>query len=295
MKSKCNVIKDILPLYAENIVSEDTKEFVEEHLSGCAACRAELEQMRRSAGFAPDTDVMPLKKMKKKLQMKRMQTAAFTAAIVMVILVSAFAILTAPEYFPYSEDLLQVSRQPEGTITISFDEKVTGYSSSNYVDADTGVQVYHIDAWSTPLDSFFGERGKQNVVIPPGNGKKVRVFYAQNNGADDVLIFGPDMDADAGIRSLPRLVLWQYFLLASGGFGVLAVLWLFLRKKEHVSVWLGRAAFLPASYMAAQLCTKGLVFVTYSLPRDFALIILVAMLIYCAALSGISLYRSRKA
>lgn len=43
MKNECSIIRDILPLYVENMVSEDTSEFVKEHLESCPACRAELE------------------------------------------------------------------------------------------------------------------------------------------------------------------------------------------------------------------------------------------------------------
>ena len=32
MKNECSIIRDILPLYVENMVSEDTSEFVKEHL-----------------------------------------------------------------------------------------------------------------------------------------------------------------------------------------------------------------------------------------------------------------------
>ncbi|MBQ3501344.1 MAG: zf-HC2 domain-containing protein, partial [Oscillospiraceae bacterium] len=35
MRNECNIIRDILPLYAEKIVSEDTAAFVEEHLEHC--------------------------------------------------------------------------------------------------------------------------------------------------------------------------------------------------------------------------------------------------------------------
>ena len=45
MKKECNIIKDILPLYVEDMVSADTSAFVEEHLEKCAECRAELEDM----------------------------------------------------------------------------------------------------------------------------------------------------------------------------------------------------------------------------------------------------------
>ena len=32
MKISCNVIRDILPLYAEDLASEDTKRLVDDHL-----------------------------------------------------------------------------------------------------------------------------------------------------------------------------------------------------------------------------------------------------------------------
>lgn len=46
MKSNCNIIRDILPLYIEDMASVDTVSFVEEHLAICEECRAELEQMK---------------------------------------------------------------------------------------------------------------------------------------------------------------------------------------------------------------------------------------------------------
>ena len=42
MSNQCNLIKDILPLYVEDMVSTDTQEFVNAHLEHCAECRAEL-------------------------------------------------------------------------------------------------------------------------------------------------------------------------------------------------------------------------------------------------------------
>jgi len=47
MKTNCDIIRDLLPLYAEHITSEATNALVEEHLAECEACRAELEQMEQ--------------------------------------------------------------------------------------------------------------------------------------------------------------------------------------------------------------------------------------------------------
>ena len=45
MELNCNVIRDILPLYAEDMASNDTKKLIEGHLCGCDACKCVLAEM----------------------------------------------------------------------------------------------------------------------------------------------------------------------------------------------------------------------------------------------------------
>ena len=45
MKLDCEVIRDLLPLYAEHIASSASTALVEEHLESCDACREELRQL----------------------------------------------------------------------------------------------------------------------------------------------------------------------------------------------------------------------------------------------------------
>lgn len=46
MKFNCNIADDLLPLYLEEICSEDSKAAVEEHLRECSACREKLARMK---------------------------------------------------------------------------------------------------------------------------------------------------------------------------------------------------------------------------------------------------------
>ncbi|MBD5530573.1 MAG: zf-HC2 domain-containing protein [Lachnospiraceae bacterium] len=46
MKLNCNVIRDLLPLYADQICSGESRELVDEHLAECGDCSALLRQMR---------------------------------------------------------------------------------------------------------------------------------------------------------------------------------------------------------------------------------------------------------
>ena len=294
MSNKCNLIKDILPLYVEDMVSTDTREFVSEHLEHCEECRAEFERMRKPADFIPDTDIVPLKRIKRNLFIKRLQTIFFTAILACAIVTVVFGILTSPKFFPYSDDLLNVVDSPNGDIIVTFDDKVTGYSYTKEFHDETGTEVYWVNAWTTTWDLYLSNRGNQNVVIPSEGVTKIQIFFTQNNGSEDVLIYGADDNAQQDIMTLPRQILLPYFILAFFALVILVVLRFILKNKPEIIVWFDRAILFPISYMAAQLCTKGINFTTYSSQRDFCIIVLVAILFYLVMLTGKSLCKAKK-
>ena len=46
MKTDCNIIRDLLPLYADDVCSGESRALVEEHLSECPDCAEELKRIR---------------------------------------------------------------------------------------------------------------------------------------------------------------------------------------------------------------------------------------------------------
>ena len=50
MINKCDIIRDLIPLYAENMVSEGTKEFVDKHCTECSQCREILNTALTTLG-----------------------------------------------------------------------------------------------------------------------------------------------------------------------------------------------------------------------------------------------------
>lgn len=48
MKINCSIVDDLLPLYLEDICSDDSKAALEEHLQECPACREKLARMKNS-------------------------------------------------------------------------------------------------------------------------------------------------------------------------------------------------------------------------------------------------------
>ena len=53
MKITCNIIEDLLPLYVDDMVSEDSRQLVEEHLKTCPACRKMQEAGWSRGIYAP--------------------------------------------------------------------------------------------------------------------------------------------------------------------------------------------------------------------------------------------------
>lgn len=297
MSNQCNLIKDILPLYVEDMVSADTREFVSNHLEHCAECHAELGRMRGPAKFVPDidTDIVPLKRIKKDLFIKRLQTIFFTAIIACAVVMIAFGVLTSPKFFPYSDDLLNVVDNHSGEIIVAFDDQVTGYTCTKEFYEESGAEVYRINAWTTTWDLYLSNRGNQNAVIPSNGESNILIYFTQNNGSEDVLIYGESDNLPQAVITLPRQILLPYFILAALALIVLVGLRFLLRNKKAMIVWIDRAILFPISYMAAQLCTKGINFTTYSSQRDFCIIALVAILLYLALLTGKSLYQEKRA
>ena len=46
MKIDCGIASDLIPLYLEELCSEDSRAALEEHLRECPACREKLERMK---------------------------------------------------------------------------------------------------------------------------------------------------------------------------------------------------------------------------------------------------------
>ena len=46
MKTECDVIRDLLPLYADDACSEHSRALVEEHLDECPSCSEMLQRLK---------------------------------------------------------------------------------------------------------------------------------------------------------------------------------------------------------------------------------------------------------
>ena len=72
MSKNCDMIKDLLPLYADDVCSDESRKAVEEHIKECAECKGELEKLRRSVTVSPKNDGEVLKRIKRRLRIEKL-------------------------------------------------------------------------------------------------------------------------------------------------------------------------------------------------------------------------------
>lgn len=101
-KITCNVITDILPLYVDGIVSEDTRDLVMQHLSDCPECRKKYESMCANLSIPMDSNTKPLKRIKQAWNRKKVALICFTLVAALMIMVCG---LFAIEEFVYQEQI----------------------------------------------------------------------------------------------------------------------------------------------------------------------------------------------
>lgn len=94
-QKECSFIQELLPLYAENLVSEETTELIKEHLAGCTGCAQEWENFIR-----PLPDPVALEKVtpEKGIENKLFQRLKKTAAAVVLLVIMSGAGLTYASY-----------------------------------------------------------------------------------------------------------------------------------------------------------------------------------------------------
>ena len=303
MKNECSIVCDLLPLYAEDMVSEDTAEFVKEHLGNCPTCRAELEKLRKpvqpvAAQHVPDIDAEPLKRLKKALLMEKVQAILCTAAVLLALMLSGLSFLTAPEYFAYSQELVTVTEGANGEATISFSSEITDYKLQRIADPADKQTVYHLEVWTCAWDRMFSKPGAQDVTVKPENGHELLIYFTQfinQSSSNSAVCIYDEIEPDSGgWMALPGLSMGYWLAINIVLLVILGVIWLNLRKKEKPRRLVERLILIPIAYMLGHLCVLGFHTLSYSEWRDAQMILAIGILFYCAMLLALSIFYSRK-
>ena len=143
-KINCNIANDLIPLYIDEVLSEDSREMLEEHLAKCDKCKDTMSKMKQDIPIIEDRDINPFKKVRKKFM-----KGIVLVALVFTGLYAAFVIcdLTIIPFY-YSEEYLK-----ENLKIVETEEGLF----LRYDDFASRADVYFVDGEDGEVKLYLGE------------------------------------------------------------------------------------------------------------------------------------------
>lgn len=303
-KISCNIIHDILPLYAENMVCQDTRKLVEEHITRCPDCSSALNEMKKKLPIQADESDKPLYSIRKKLRYRKAGAMLLAMLIAVTILILGIVHITSPIYLDYNESLISFKEYEDGSILVTLSPKVSGWHVDRIAPDDISAfdnkYDYHITLYTTLWNTYQGKNKNTYFILNSNNNDgfyKVGgvYYYSYDNGSVSTrLIYGQKDPSSGESIILPRLVLNFYKLIAIVITALGVIICLAIRKNPKTLKAAIRLTLIPASYCISSLCVTGFSSTTYSPAKDFSGILLVMIPLYLVLITAAGMIEGKK-
>lgn len=162
-KKNCDMIRDLLPLYADGVCSEESRKYVNEHLASCPECTDMMQKMNQKVAVVAEKDISSIRKIKKRIRLGKI--AAITVSVILLAggLFGGYIWAVTDcsmdyEKYNIAEDV-HVEEDAEGTLWLCM--KGNASSLSCYVfptisDTDGGHMGYQDQTFNKEKKSGFG-------------------------------------------------------------------------------------------------------------------------------------------
>ena len=324
----CGIVKDLLPLYAEDMASEESNAFIKNHLETCADCKAAFETMKAPVAADP---AAPLKSVRKGVKRRGWLIAGLIACLVAALVIGCaarllkpYAICSKDEAFESVRYVGAIRYDVQGNDIYMKNVEADPETGKAYLITDDGERIQLDESFVSDTEGrlvlvrnpayevvvtvnegevsvsvyttlwrkwLFGGQGAPNQSVIPLSGVDAVFFEPYNNTDREILYVRDGYTPEAGF-ALPRLVMNYYFLIALAGTVLLAVVWLVLRlcKKNKASSILGVLLIFAGSFVLAFLAA-GFPATTIAPLRELVFVGVIALLLIGAGLCGRRLLR----
>ena len=149
MDISCDIIRDLLPLYAEDMVSNDSRGLVEEHLEGCDPCKKELELLKQAQKLPVDVDTHALERVSKEIRKRKILTVLCVIATIFSLIWSGMVFAVSPIYLTAEQAIEGVELREDGALAVDFASGVMGTWNRQYDNNDfvMSLTTNRYDRW----------------------------------------------------------------------------------------------------------------------------------------------------
>ncbi len=209
MKISCNIIRDMLPLYAEDLVSEDTRIMVDEHLCDCAECAGILESMKQNTPVPVETTPESLNKVKRIIRRKRILSVMAALLTLITIASAVLTYLFTPFQLTKEQALDDFYVREDGAVVIDYSPYVIGRSLSGM------NENWFIHQYSTRYDVWKGDNRKSIEELYGSDGIITEEEKRRYENID--VVYGTWESPDGKVKSDAPIPWLEDAVMVSGG------------------------------------------------------------------------------
>lgn len=236
-KRECKLVQDLLPNYIEQVTSEETNQYIQEHLQSCAECTQVYTSMTReikSKALDTDKTVDYMKKVNQKMKIAKM--ALGSIAIIILLVMLAFWANTLRNY-RILEELSQTLKETQKTSNyhMSMSNKLYNCGilvQDVYRKEEKGASIIQIITTT-------GDKDKQSYYYT----KDKSICYREGNMASNTEgEYEKTVEIDESYQfGLPEIGNW--FLLNFEE-GAKSKLWFSMRTKIEKTIYDGKECYV---------------------------------------------------
>ena len=230
MKYPCNLIKDILPLYHDQVLSEESVHIIEEHLEGCKECKAYYEALCDSDLIEPmafDEEIEKkkadsYKKLFKRIMKKACQIVGTLVLVAIAVILALYLLIIAVLNFnaqaSWEEhtDIKEYGLLEDGRSVLEgfdiwpdsiteemkvndyllihynpFDSNYLGYLTVEYSEAAYLAEMKRLAEYpSTEYVGVYGAKGFNSYEVLAMKTSDTGFVYALSDGSNEIIYVG---------------------------------------------------------------------------------------------------------
>lgn len=169
MKISCDIIRDLLPLYAEDMVSQASRDMVDEHLCECDACAKELGKLMKVEKIPLEVNAPAMDKVRRAIRFRRILAVVTVLLLGVTLTLGAELLLDAGIYLTAEQAVKSVEALEDGSIRIQWSDRIsiTGFSAfTGSEDSDMPTGNYGVIARSRLGSLLFPVDREAHVGLP---------------------------------------------------------------------------------------------------------------------------------
>ena len=284
---ECDVIRDLIPLYKEDLLSDASNKLVENHLKTCNDCMNYYKEINNEGNESELKENKPLDFLSTSIKKDKNSLSLMLISLLVSIFIIVLSFMTKPIPIDYNDNLVKVKSDSDN-INIKFDDKITRIDTNK--STIDGHNIIYIDAYTCYLDKIL--KGK-HISLKLSKTDTDIVAYTNNSKNSDKILYDPyGVFENGGTTALPRLVLGIYAKLALAILVLFIILILTVFKDLDMYKKI-RIIAIPFAYIFSTFCIKGVSLSSSYPTRDFIYILSTMIAIYLFIFS-ITLFFERK-